>query len=175
MTVDTKTKKLVLSAVMICLIVVTTILFKIPIPFANGYVHLGDAMVFLSVLILGVKYGVIASAIGSALGDVMGGFAIWAPWTLVIKGLMALILGFFVSKTADKKTSGSFSKATAMQIAGMFVAGIWMTAGYFVAEGVMYNWIVAFVGIPWNIGQFVVGMVIASATAAALSKNNLIS
>ena len=170
MTGEIKTEKLVMTALFICMIIVTTMFFKIPIPFANGYVHLGDAMIFLAVLILGVRRGAIASAVGSALGDVFGGFAIWAPWTFVIKGVMALIMGFFISalmKTGagKKQIHGSF-----IQIAGMFMAGAWMTLGYFIAEWIIYNWMMAIIGIPWNIGQFVVGMVIAFATAVSLNK-----
>jgi len=57
------------------------------------------------------------------------------------------------------------------RIAGMFLAGIWMTGGYFAAEGVIYgNWAAALLGIPWNVGQFVTGMFIATALSAALYK-----
>jgi uncharacterized membrane protein len=53
----------------------------------------------------------------------------------------------------------------------MAAAGVWMTAGYFVAEGIIYgNWAAAAIGLPWNIGQFVTGMVIASLLSQALYK-----
>ena len=165
-----KTNRLVLTSLMICMIAVTTMFFKIPIPFANGYVHLGDAMIFLSVLVLGIKHGALASAIGSALGDVMGGFAIWAPWTFVIKGFMALIMGAFVLSLVRKNTAGGRYSMTIVSALGMAIAGLWMVFGYYIAEGVIYGWVVALFGIPWNIGQFVVGMTVASATAAALNK-----
>ena len=163
-------KKIVLTAIMICFIIITTMFFKIPIPFANGYVHLGDAMVFLSVLILGTKQGALAAAIGSALGDVMGGFAIWAPWTLVIKGVMALILGAFILKMTGNGRELKLRRASAIQAIGMLFAGLWMTFGYFVAESIMYSWVIALIGIPWNIGQFALGMAIATAAAASLSR-----
>ena len=57
----------------------------------QGYVHLGDTMVFLGVLMLGKRRGAAAAGLGSALADVLGGFAFWAPWTLVIKSLMAFV------------------------------------------------------------------------------------
>jgi len=53
----------------------------------------------------------------------------------------------------------------------MEVSGIFMVIGYFVAEGIMYgNWPVAMLGIPWNIGQFAVGLVIAWVVTVALQK-----
>ena len=165
-----KTNKIVMTALMMCLITVATMLIRVPIPFTQGYVHLGDAMIFLSVLLLGWKYGTIAAAVGSMLGDVIGGFAMWAPWTLCIKGGMAIIMGLLAAsavKSAGVKIAGIDFKV----IFGMILGGAFMTVGYFVAEGVMYgNFVSAALGIPWNIGQFAVGMVIAMILAAALCK-----
>lgn len=53
----------------------------------------------------------------------------------------------------------------------MTLGGLFMAAGYFVAEGIMYgNFGTAALGIPWNIGQFVVGMILAEILSAALQK-----
>ena len=52
-----KTSKLVLTALMVCLVLLATYIIKIPSPFTQGYVHLGDTMIFLSVLLLGKKGG----------------------------------------------------------------------------------------------------------------------
>ncbi len=156
-----RTNKIVLTALMMCLIVLATMLIKIPIPFTQGYVHLGDAMIFLSVLILGWKYGAVASGVGSMLGDVIGGFAFWAPWTLIIKGGMAILMGLCLRGESSKLK----------EFAGMTLGGLFMAAGYFVAEGIMYgNFATAALGIPWNIGQFIVGMIIATILSFALQK-----
>ena len=150
----------VMMGLMTCLVIVATMFIKIPIPMTQGYVHLGDSMIFLSVLILGKKNGSIAAGVGSAMGDVLGGYAVWAPWTLVIKFIMAWILGAFVERFEKKG-----------EIAGMVIAGAEMTAGYYVASSVMYgSWIVTLADIPWNIGQFVVGMGLALMLSAALNK-----
>ena len=58
----------------------------------------------------------------------------------------------------------------------MIVAGTFMTAGYYSAEGIMYgNWIVAAVGIPWNIAQFAVGAVLAIVLDRALSRTPIMT
>ena len=161
MTEREKTSKLVLTALMMCLIVLATMLVKIPIPFTQGYVHLGDAMIFLSVLILGWKYGAVAAGVGSMLGDIIGGFAFWAPWTLVIKGGMAVLMGVCMR-------GGAFR---GRELAGMTLGGLFMAAGYFLVEGIMYgNFGTAALGIPWNIGQFAVGMILAEILSAALQR-----
>ena len=147
-------------ALMTCLVIVSTMFIKLPIPMTSGYVHLGDSMIFLSVLILGKKNGSIAAGVGSAMGDILGGYAMWAPWTLVIKFVMAWILGMFV-ETFGKKG----------EIIGMVIAGAEMTAGYYVASSMMYgSWIVTLMDIPWNVGQFAVGMAIAGVLYEALVK-----
>ena len=55
---------LVMTGLMMCLVMVATMFIKIPIPMTQGYVHLGDSMIFLAVLILGKKYGAAAAGIG---------------------------------------------------------------------------------------------------------------
>lgn len=164
------TTKIVMTALMMCIIMVSIMFIKMPIPFTQGYVHFGDAMIFLAVLVLGWKYGAIAAAFGAALGDIIGGFPVWAPWTFVIKGLMAVILGLFIAATANKKQA-SIAGVPVLQLVGMVISGIIMVIGYYAAEGLLYgNWVSPMLGVPWNIGQFAVGMVIAAILSAALYK-----
>jgi len=170
MQTKSNTVKIVLTALMMCLVMVLTMFVRVPIPFTQGYVHLGDVMVFVSVLILGVRYGAIAAGVGAMLADLIGGFAAWAPWTFAIKAIMAVILGCAVMLVSKGKNPNRAKFRTAM-ITGMVTAGAFMAAGYYAAEGIMYgNWVVAALGIPWNIGQFAVGMVIAVIIAEALYK-----
>lgn len=172
MQTNSKTQKMVLAALMMGIIMVSILFIRIPIPFTQGYVHPGDAMIFLSVLILGYKYGAVASALGGMLGDLIGGFAMWAPWTFVIKGVMAYLMGVIVA-AASKNGELSGGKRAAVEIAGMVVAGAFMVAGYYVAEGVMYgNWVTAALGVPWNIGQAVAGAIIAVIISQLLRKTS---
>ena len=69
------TKDLCLTALFTAIVFVMTFVPKIPIPL--GYAHLGDAAVLLAVVLLGRKQGAIAGAVGSALADLIGGFALW--------------------------------------------------------------------------------------------------
>ena len=165
-----RTTKIILTGLMMAMIVVATMILVIPNPFTTGYIHLGDAMIFLSVLILGWKHGAVASGVGSALADILVGYAIWAPWTLVIKGIMGAVMGLFILKAMHKPGKSIFG-VPVYQLIGMILAGLFMAAGYYVAEGVIYgNFVVAALGIPWNILQFSVGTVIATILAAALYK-----
>ncbi|HWQ79643.1 MAG TPA: ECF transporter S component [Anaerovoracaceae bacterium] len=165
-----RTMKIILAGLMMAMIVVATMLIVIPTPFTNGYIHLGDAMIFLSVLILGWKRGAVAAGVGSALADLLLGYAVWVPWTLVIKGVMGAVMGLFILR-AMQKPGKNILGVPVYQLLGMILAGFFMAAGYFIAGGVIYgNFVTAAMGIPWNIVQFSVGVVIASILAAALYK-----
>ena len=147
---DIRTNKLVLTALMVCLVLLGTLLFRIPVPMTQGYVHLGDAMIYIGVLLLGKKQGAAAAALGSSLGDLLGGFAFWAPWSFIIKFAMAFIAGSLIEKRS--------------KIVSMTAGGLVMCAGYLLAERIMYgSWALAAVGLPWNIGQFAVGILVALA------------
>ena len=188
------------TAMMICIIMVSIALFRIPIPFTQGYVNLSDAMVFMAVIILGWKYGAVAAGMGSLLGDLLSGFPMWAPWSLVIKACMALIFGMIIQSACARRAVGTAggarlfgpaeSRTTAdaagtrsgissrrfltVEILGMIVAGLFMCAGYYFAEGIMYgNWVVALLGIPWNIGQFALGTVLAVVLNRSLGRTSL--
>jgi uncharacterized membrane protein len=84
---------------------------------------------------------------------------------------MAIIMGLFIAHALKKERSKRF--LLFVEIIAMGLAGIWMSAGYYVAEAVIYgNWATPALAIPWNIGQFTVGMVVAVTVAAALYKTS---
>lgn len=167
-----KMRGLVMTALVMGLIMLATATFKIPSPFTQGYVHLGDTMVFLGVLVLGKKNGSIAAGIGSALADVMGGYTIYAPWTLIIKALMAWVMASCIDvMTVRGKKGLHIAGIPASEILGMVLAGLVMAAGYFVVDGVFAgNMAAGLLGVPANIGQFAVGMILATALSTALYK-----
>lgn len=164
-----KTNLLVMTALMMGLIMVMTYLPKIPVPATQGYVHLGDCMIFFGVLVLGWKYGAIAAGFGSALADMLGGYFNYAPVTLVIKFLMAAICGLFI-QWALKKNFGK-GAFRVLEIIGMVIGGGIMVAGYYLAESLMFgSFVTPLAAIPMNILQFVVGVVIATMLYFALEK-----
>lgn len=169
---NTKLNKLTVTALMIAIVTVSTMFIKIPT--LNGYIHLGDSMVFFSVFLLGKKYGATASSLGSALGDILAGYAIWAPWTFVIKGLMALIFGLFLEHSYNnERKHKKIANISLISYLGMVLAGLEMCFGYYIANGIIYgNWIVALTEIIPNIGQFSVGIMIAVLLVNALSKTS---
>jgi uncharacterized membrane protein len=164
-----KTSITVLTAMMMCIIIVAIFVLRIPIPFTQGYVNLSDGIIFIAIFILDKKHSVAAASLGCMMGDILSGFAFWAPWTFVIKGVMALITVTIMDAFAKKQLTAKGKLLS--RIFAMTCGGLFMAFGYFIAERVIYGtWAVAALGIPWNIGQFAVGIAVAIAITSALKK-----
>ena len=125
------TNKIIMTGLMMALVTIATMIFVIPVPFTNGYIHLGDSMIFLSVFILGYKYGAIAAGVGSALADIFVGYANWAPWTLCIKGMMALLMGLAIEKSMNNKRN--------LVIISLVTAGLWALFNFVVNAVISTN------------------------------------
>lgn len=80
---STKTKDIVMTALMAALVFVATYLIRIPNPATGGYSHLGDCMIFLAVVLMGRRNGALAAAIGGGLSDFLAGAPMWILPTLV--------------------------------------------------------------------------------------------
>ncbi len=150
---NTRTKKIVMAALVAALVCVATMIIKIPSPL-KGYLNLGDCIVLLAGWILSPVYGFLAAGLGSALADVFSGYVIYAPATFIIKGLMALI-AFYVYKPLYKKLRNLPSRI----ISGI-AAEFMMIMGYYVFEGFMYGFIPSALNIPANAMQGVAGLVL---------------
>ena len=50
-------------------------------------------MLFMAAILFGPKKGALAGAIGMGLFDILGGWAIWAPMTIISRLLQGLIVG----------------------------------------------------------------------------------
>lgn len=145
------TREIVITALMIALVFLAGSVIKIPT--IGGFVHIGDCMVFLSVIILGKKRGALASALGMFLVDALGGYYIWAPFTFVIKFIMAYIAGFIIEKIdKDNKVVTRFN---IKYIFAFLAGGIFMIAGYFLAGGIIAAFFTGHVGL-------IQGLVVAS-------------
>lgn len=141
-----------------------------------GVMHAGDSMVFLAAILLGRKKAAIASAIGMALFDLTHGYLVWAPFTFVIKGVMAYIVGV-IAYRADFKGEKFINNLIAFIIAGVF-----MITAYYIGGAIILSFIQAdkqtfsqalllsLKDVPTNIAQVVVGILIAAPLLEALKK-----
>ncbi|WP_313119673.1 ECF transporter S component [Proteiniclasticum ruminis] len=128
-------RTLTYTALMTAFVFITTSVIKIPIPFTNGYIHAGDTAIFLGGILLGPVHGAVAAGIGSAMADLLGGYAHWALPTLLIKGLMGFIVGYFSS---EKRNQKHVLWGTSLIWIGSLFAFIY-TAGNTTLETIMEN------------------------------------
>ncbi len=115
-------------AVMAAVVAVLTFAVQIPIPATGGYIHLGDAGVYFTALAFGPIGGLVSGGLGTAVADILSGYASWAPLTLVAHGLQGLIAGYF----------GKGKSLTHMLI-GWALGSVVLIAVYFLGEWFFYG------------------------------------
>lgn len=146
------TSKIALYGMFMALTTVSTMIISIPSIATQGYINLGDAFVILSGLVLGPFGGLVVGGIGSALADILLGYAYYAPYTLIIKGLEGLI-GVSIYRIVLKEK---------FLLPPVVVAGLFMALGYLVVEIFLYGYPAAIASLPGNIVQGLVGALISS-------------
>lgn len=170
---------------------VVTYLVEIPVG-TKAVLHLGDTIVFAGAILLGKKKAAFAAAIGMGMFDIYSSYAVWAPFTFVIKGMMAYIAASIAYR------NGYNGDKMLNNIMGFIIAGLWMILGYFIAGGLIYSnfafsfgdklgniiqllihqfklgLLVATGDIPGNILQVVGGIVVALPLIKALEEHKVI-
>lgn len=147
-----KTKKIVLNGLMTALVCIATMVIQVPTPGTNGYVNVGDAVIFITSILFGPLAGMLAGGVGSALADLLSGYPHWALFTLIIKGLEGYLVGIIVSK----------SNTISRNIFSISIGIVVMVIGYFLAGAILKgSFIVSAASIPSNIVQGIVSMIIA--------------
>jgi uncharacterized membrane protein len=148
-------QKLVAAGMLAALTTVATLLVQIPTP-SRGFLNMGDVVVLVSAWVLGPVYGAAAAGIGSMLADLIAGYTMFAPGTLIIKGLVALIAAALF---AALKFKGNGGRILARLISGT-VGELFMVFGYFIYEAVILGMGPgALAGVPGNLGQGAFGLI----------------
>ncbi len=163
------TRQLTAGALATALVAAATLAIRIPVPATQGYINLGETVIYLTALLLGPVHGLVAGGLGSALADLVGGYVQFAPFTLVIKGVEGALAGYlFWQVLGGSSLSGPAWAARAL--ASCAVAGVWMVAGYYVAEAFLLGLgpHAAASEVPGNIFQVVSGLVVGLAGGSLL-------
>ena len=146
-----KIRRLILTGLFAAIICLTTAyILHIPIGANGGYVHIGDALIYIAAALLPKPYAMIAAIIGAGMADFITGSVIWMIPTMIIKPILVL----FISSKSDKIIN-------IKNIVGTLIAGIIGMILYMVADGIIFgNLLAAFVfttiGLIQPIGSFIV-------------------
>ena len=145
--VNRKVLNMVYAAVFAAMIFVLTRFIQIPVPGGAGYLHFGDAMIYIVASTLGGPWALLASALGAAIADLSSGnAAVYAPISAIVKVLIALPF-VFVNKKSEKIL-------TPLTICLTIPSGVITVLGYYLGD-LIVNKAYAVANIPMNIVQAV--------------------
>jgi len=111
---------LVLTGLFAALGCVATMVLQIPSP-TGGYMNLGDTVVILGAWLLGPVYGAVAGGVGPAMADLLSGYAVYVPATLVIKAVMALTAALLYRALGKKWPAVSAAAAEVPMVLGYWL------------------------------------------------------
>lgn len=143
---------------------------QIPIPATGGYINIGDVAVMYTALLFGPIIGGFGGGLGSMLADLFSPYIIYAPATLIIKGIEGFLIGL-ISNPKDCEGRVSYR-----DIIAVLVGGFLIPFGYFIYEAFILNLgvLIAVVEVPGNFFQFGFAA-IASILLTLASRKNIIA
>lgn len=126
------TSKLTMTGLFAAMItVMTAYICHIPYGANGGYIHFGDALIYMAAVFLPRPYALTAAAIGGGMADLLTA-PMWAPATIVIKMLITLPF-----------TSKEGRILIPRNIVAPFVAAVISATGYYLAEGILFGSFIA--------------------------------
>ena len=133
------------------------------IPVGNGYVHCGDAVIYLAAAMLPLPYAAGAAAVGGALADVLSGYAVYALPTFIIKAMLAAVFS----------AVGGTQMLEKRRILAMILCGLASVTGYWLTAVILYGgWAAQFIEtVPGNCMQAIASGIVYAVIAAAMARN----
>lgn len=154
-------RKMVFTALMMAFVCVGTMFIQIPISATNGYLNMGDGIIYFAAVLLGPVGGFLAGGIGSAMADVLNSYSHWALFTLIIKGSQGFMVGYLV-----KLSSGKIKQGFSMSLGALI-----MVVGYFLAGALLKgSFLVSLQSVPANIIQGIFGVILGMALVSVMHR-----
>ena len=145
--VKSRATVIAIAAIMIAVTAVFTLLVVVPIPATQGYFNFSDVAIYFAAFTFGPWIGLVAGGVGTAIADLTGVSAPFAPLTFLAHGIQGLVVGFLSRKARGPKVILVWAIG-ALIMAGTYFAGeFWI---YGKGPG-------AFTEIPVNVLQVAVG------------------
>ena len=91
--------KVAVVAVLTAVVVVFTLVVRIPT--AKGYLNLCDVAIVFIAFTFGPWSAFIAAGLGTAIADLISGYAQWAPISFVVHGIEGFLVALIVRQKGD--------------------------------------------------------------------------
>ncbi|MBR3750812.1 MAG: ECF transporter S component [Clostridia bacterium] len=154
-------KKMCIAAILTALCTLATTFISIPTGMV-GNINLGDCICFAACMLLGLWYGPAVGALGGGIADLLSGYAVYCPVTVVAKGLMGIVLCVIMGKKY------SFLRA----VLGMVLGGACMVLCYFFYEWALYGFAAALPNVAFNFVQTGINAVLVAALYPIIKKTS---
>lgn len=143
--------RVALAAVMIAVTTVFTLLIRVPIPATQGYFNFSDVAIVFASLAFGPWVGLVAGGVGTGLADVVGGYAQWAPLSLLAHGLEGLAIGLLARR-----------RTLPHMLVGWAAGSVIMIGLYYLGSALVLvgDWAVPLAEMPINLLQAAVGALV---------------
>lgn len=158
--------------------IITVLTFFIKIPSHNGYVHIGDSMIYIASCILPAPFALFSAAVGGMLADTIGGYIIYIIPTFIIKALLSVFFNNKGDKILTKRNLIALAPATLVTVFGYYIAEAVLVS--FSSTGSLSQffsylfspapWVTTLYCIPGNISQAVASAVVFILLGIALDK-----
>lgn len=139
--------------------IMTAYICHVPVGMNGGYLHFGDALIYLAAVILPRPYALAAAAIGGGMADLLTA-PMWAPATIIIK--MLIVLPF-----SNKTTQIVTPRNVCATIVAYFISGV----SYFFADYILFGtWSVLLVSLTQSFIQSTGSAIFFGIIGCALDK-----
>lgn len=157
-------RRIVLAGVMTALVAVFTLAVRVPFALTQGYFNFSDVGVFVAGFAFGPWLGLVAGGVGTALADVAGGYAQYAPLTFIAHGLEGFIAGAIARRGGGRVLPMAVGWACGAAV---------MVAAYFFGEAYVFGMGVAAAAteaLTINLPQVAVGGIVGIPLVLALRR-----
>lgn len=157
-----KTHRLVLASLFVALSFIFTYFVKIPFP-TGGYFNVGDAFIMLAAIIIDPLTGILVGALAGGLSDLFAGYVLFIPFTVLAKGLEALMAGFIYQKTRGL-----------LRYVGVVIGPLVMVAIYALSYIIMFDKATMIANLPFDLAQAGIAIALTIILLLLLEKTPLL-
>lgn len=157
-----RTHRLVLASLFVALSFIFTYFVKIPFP-TGGYFNVGDAFIMLAAIIIDPLTGILVGALAGGLSDLFAGYVLFIPFTVLAKGLEALIAGFIYQRTRGL-----------LRYVGVVIGPLVMVALYALSYIILFDKATMIANLPFDLAQAGIAIVLTIILLLLLEKTPLL-